>query len=367
MIEKIDSLVRSAREMEDRLGAQIEIIAAELMREADDRNQDRIETALNQIAVIQRKIQRLIVDHHARSMTNTRNPQHQRVAADIRANSVALKTFNAVRYRFKRWSTVLADIRYLADWRGSPLFENPTPETAYLWAQARALESAFQALHEFINPHKQSDEARELGCFEDISMPALKFGSLAHAALRVGLAQCRDTPMTFLDVGCGAGMKVLQAAQLFQTAHGLEYDPGYVEAAEAMLRVSGEGRCAVFHADALTFDRYDDYDVIYFYRPMRNEALLEQLEKRIVSAARPGTILVNHYVKFGMRAAEFGASLVAPGIYITGSNADQAAELGAAAEKIICTQMALPPEDEPGAGYQQPITLVARHRGYGKN
>ena len=162
-------------------------------------------------------------------------------------------------------------------------------------------------------------------------------------------------------------MKVLQAAQLFRTAHGLEYDPGYVAAAEAMLRVSGGGRCAVFHADALTFDRYGDYDVIYFYRPMQSDALLKQLEKRIVSTTRPGTILVNHYSGFAERAADCGASLVEHGIYITGSSADQAAELRAEAEKIITTQMALPPQDDPFAGYQQPITHVARHRGYGRD
>jgi hypothetical protein len=91
------------------------------------------------------------------------------------------------------------------------------------------------------------------------------------------------------------------------------------------------------------------------------------LEKRIISTARPGTILVNHYSGFAERAAGCGASLVEPGIFVTGSNADQAAALRTKAEKIITTQMALPPLDDPFAGYQQPIARVARHRGYGRD
>jgi hypothetical protein len=58
------------------------------------------------------------------------------------------------------------------------------------------------------------------------------------------------------------------------------------------LQIIGVANSTVFHADALVFDAYSDYDVIYFYRPLRSDAHLQTLEQRIIALARPGTILV---------------------------------------------------------------------------
>lgn len=371
-MEKIYLLLSSASKMEEQLGIQTEIIAAELMCEAGERNHDRIESALLKAAEIRYDIQGVLASHNNQVLANSHIPPHERQADEKISEVAAGLEFDAIRYRFTSWGKALADIQFLSGWRGAPLLTEPTPRSNAGWQQAVTLEAVIQALHRVINPHKQSNEARGLGCFEDIALPPLVFGNLVQAAFRLGLAQHRDNPLAFLDVGCGSGMKVLQAAQLFSISHGLEYDSGYVSAAEAMLSVAGGSGTAVFHADARSFDQYGNYDVIYFYRPMRDESGLIQIEEQILATARPGTILVNHWPGFADRAHvadrahEYGMALVEDGIFVTDCTSVRAAQLRTLAKMIITFPMALPPLEDPRAGYLRPIMNVARHLGYGR-
>ncbi len=157
------------------------------------------------------------------------------------------------------------------------------------------LEQLYTALHRLANPATQDSSATDHGCFSDIAFPIQSFDLLMSAAYRIGLAQNPQRLPRFLDVGCGGGTKILAATRYFRQADGLEYDRGYAGSARRFLQIIGVTNSTVFHTDAMVFDAYSDYDVIYFFRPLLSDAHLETLEQRIIALARPGTILVAPY------------------------------------------------------------------------
>ena len=90
----------------------------------------------------------------------------------------------------------------------------------------------------------------------------------------------------FLDVGCGPGTKMLLAKHFF----GLE--PCGIEISETM-SVAAEEHGAVRTGDALLAPEgvYENFDLIWLYRPFRDPELEDQLEKRIMGEMKPGAIL----------------------------------------------------------------------------
>lgn len=217
--------------------------------------------------------------------------------------------------------------------RRQPLYAKPLPRPDLRSEQLAVSDRVFKALHWVVNPADQETSAQELGCFPDIPLLPSVFLSHAHAAARVGLAQGR-TDMRFLDVGCGGGVKVMLAAEIFHQADGLEYDPGYVAAAQAALRTINLRQSRVFEADALDFAGYGDYDVIYFYQPMNVAEQLQLLERRIVEGVPSGTILIAPYQIFSGRAAALGCGHIAGSVYVSGTGQAQADALRAKAEAI---------------------------------
>ena len=91
----------------------------------------------------------------------------------------------------------------------------------------------------------------------------------------------------FLEVGSGIGTKMLVAAHLFGlTTEGIEFS-------EELAAVSAKRRCTpVYVCDALHWaGNYGDYDIVWMYRPFRDEELQAQLEQRIYSEMKPGAVL----------------------------------------------------------------------------
>lgn len=103
-------------------------------------------------------------------------------------------------------------------------------------------------------------------------------------------------PGRFLDVGSGLGEKVFLAYALgrFSECHGLEYDPRTVAVAEFLLASIAPRDpypIQMLHGDALSFDRYADYDVIYTYRPFHDPNRMESLVRRIALQMKVGAVL----------------------------------------------------------------------------
>ena len=90
---------------------------------------------------------------------------------------------------------------------------------------------------------------------------------------------------TFLDIGCGIGTKVMLADVLFD-AHGLELSEEYLKVAKLI------GCRNVWQEDAMEYENYGDYDILYFYCPFRDEFSQVKFEKFIYSQMKSGAILI---------------------------------------------------------------------------
>ncbi|OAI39240.1 hypothetical protein AYO40_01335 [Planctomycetaceae bacterium SCGC AG-212-D15] len=129
---------------------------------------------------------------------------------------------------------------------------------------------------------------------------------------------CLEKRGRFLDVGCGLGEKVFLAYALgaFTQCDGLEYDARTAAVAQFLFKQLGDSiyPLQVFRADALSFDHYGDYDVIYMYRPLRDRARMRQLVTRIVEQLRPQAMLCDVFQDgFALKKADDGSLLTVAG------------------------------------------------------
>lgn len=224
---------------------------------------------------------------------------------------------NLFRVELNQWTLMkkLVHEQVAARKKRVPLYQKRRSDVAA--AQIAASDAVFDWVHAVLNREKQSDEAIESGCFPDIALPNSEFHEHLHAAYRVLLVRGQAQSVRFLDVGCGGGLKVLSALRYFSHADGLDYQKSYVDSARTLLeRAEVEGARA-FQADALTFDRYGDYDVIYFYRPIQDQDKIIEMERRIIDQVAPGTILIAPYLGFGDRFTSLGCSRVDGAVYLS--------------------------------------------------
>jgi trans-aconitate methyltransferase len=90
----------------------------------------------------------------------------------------------------------------------------------------------------------------------------------------------------FLEVGCGPGTKMLLAQNLFGLqVSGFDRIPEYIAAARE------QGLDAEV-ADALAYDRYDQFDIVFLNRPCRDQVLERALERQVWSKMRRGSVLL---------------------------------------------------------------------------
>ena len=110
----------------------------------------------------------------------------------------------------------------------------------------------------------------------------------------------------FLDVGCGVGQKVFLAGLAGFTAHGIELRKPFVKKANELLteydetavyqsKKSSKSNTRVSYADGIKYTKYNEFDVIYFYRPIADDKLQEKLETKIAKDAKKGAVVVAVY------------------------------------------------------------------------
>jgi SAM-dependent methyltransferase len=259
-----------------------------------------------------------VSDSLCRSRGGVRSEAQQRMVSDLSSRVHAL-------------GRALETVRRIMVTGAQPLYPEDVPRDLRS-EQALASDRAYIALNKAVNPEGQAEAAVDLGCFPDIPLAPSLFLHHAHAAYRVALAQRRPAPLRFLDVGCGGGLKVLLAAEFFGRADGLEYDTGYADTARRVLDRAGRQPSQVIHGDALTFEGYGDYDVIYFYQPMKSPEGLIALERQIIAQARPGTILIAPYALFSDRSESLGCGRVDGAVYLTRTLPPEAREVCRQAE-----------------------------------
>lgn len=104
----------------------------------------------------------------------------------------------------------------------------------------------------------------------------------------------------FLDVGCGIGEKAFLAYAMgaFSRCDGLEFDPRTLAVATFLLQqiaTQDPYPISVHQADALTYGRYAEYDVIYMFRPMHDTRFMSRLFRHIAEHMRVGAIVFDAF------------------------------------------------------------------------
>lgn len=283
-------------------------------------------------------------------------------AAMHRAWAALAMPINQLRLDLNKWTHVESMLRPQVKQRRLPLIETYEKLPGTVITRETVGDVLFADLHTLLNPLEQDEDARAHGCHRDIPLPQSRFLRLVHAARRCMCVLKPGQPTQFLDVGCGAGLKVISAAPYFDRCAGLEYDPGYAQLAAKLFRGLPHDRCRAIPGDALTWDGYHNFDVLYFFRPIRDDALLAQMEQHILDSVPKGTLLIAPYRTFVARAERNNCANVTADLWLTGSDAAGAARLRRAAE-LIGTDVPL----QAGANVPliwDPLIEASRRRGF---
>ena len=118
------------------------------------------------------------------------------------------------------------------------------------------------------------------------------FLNLLDIVKKHGKFQQKYPEPTFLDVGCGFGLKVFLAHQAGFIASGVEYCKKYAEIAK---KTSGSHNHIIMQGDALDFKSYKDFDVIYAYRPIANAELMNKLTHKVVDEMKVGAYIIGSW------------------------------------------------------------------------
>lgn len=111
--------------------------------------------------------------------------------------------------------------------------------------------------------------------------------------------------LSFIDVGCGVGQKVYMANRLFELkSFGLELRHEHVLIARELLEkyLGRHSRNSydnstfnlerIIEANAITFDRFSEFDFIYFYCPSPDVMVEYCLEQAIAKNAKVGAVVI---------------------------------------------------------------------------
>lgn len=233
----------------------------------------------------------------------------------VRGQTAAAQYLRDLRARLRLCDQALAAAAVCGAGRDWPLVPDPAPVLDLAAMQERLNADLLTAMTYALTPAPQTADAVDLGCFPDIPLHAARFMRNIHLAHRMLLARKHAGPARFIDIGCGGGLRVAQAAQIFAVADGLDYDAGYVAAASQAFAALRSTRCRAFLADGMTFDGYAGYDVLYFFEPMYQPELLV-MEARMVGQSRAGVIVIAPGHHFEFRAAGLGLTRIHDAVYV---------------------------------------------------
>lgn len=340
----LDARLREQADLEAELAPRVAVLAAALASRLAEQSDDGFQSALLCVSRLQSRLLHL----SAGPAVPNREPQLSRQSA-------------AVLHRAVKLGRILGLLSASGD--AVPLYRQRPRLADPGWAQRNVLDRALRRLTPVLNPHPQDASAAARGAFPDIPIGPGEFVEHLHAARRVAMAGQTQQPLRFLDVGCGSGLTVLLASELFDEAVGIEIDPGYVSAATELLRRAEVPNGRIEQADALLFDDYGAYDIIYFYRPLRDIDLLRQMERRILAQARPGTLLIAPYDLFDDRLDAYGCSRIAGRLFIAGVGPEAASEARRRAEHVGSAVLRTRDGHDPLDGYLVPLVSACEAMG----
>jgi len=102
-----------------------------------------------------------------------------------------------------------------------------------------------------------------------------------------------------LECGSGFGFVAALARELGFTVTGVEVEPAYVETSRRLFP-----SVRIEEADLQTFDRFGEFDAVYYYRPFADDDLQASFERRVEEALRPGGIILASHKQSGAWEAD---------------------------------------------------------------
>ncbi|MEP4197293.1 MAG: hypothetical protein ABJL99_16855 [Aliishimia sp.] len=283
-----------------------------------------------------------------------------------RQGQVIKKAFNVAQKRVRHCTQFEALMSEQVHAAPQDLIYKAASQTGGVEVMDHVVTMFLDAMHTIANPtaYTQSKSANEQGFHRDIPLPMNQFTKMIAAAYRLCLAQRKRRPLRFLDVGSGGGTKVLAATTCFPICDGLEYEENAIKAGAAMLKLLAPDACKLYHADALTFSDYHQYDVIYFYRPIAGLKNMKVLEDRVFSQARPGTVLIVAGELLSADLEAKGIQKLVNTVYVTGMSKSEAATLHELAKHMGTTVPGYGRRVQSDLGYWQPLLDASALNGF---
>ena len=303
-----DQLRQRTGAAEDRVATLAQAMAEDLMRPTPQRG--AVADLLASLCAARDDLGRMLMQ-----MRQVTGPPtlHERRA--VRGQIAASQYLRDLRARLRLCDQALAAATVCIAGHDWPLVPDPAPVLDLGAMQDRLNADLLTVMTYALTLAPQTADAVDLGCFPDIPLHAARFMRNIHLAHRMLLARKHAGPVRFIDIGCGGGLRVAQAAQIFAVADGLDYDAGYVAAAEHAFAAMRTPRCRAFLGDGMTFDGYAGYDVLYFFEPMYQPELLV-MEARMVGRSRPDVIVIAPGHHFEFRAAGLGLTRINDAVYV---------------------------------------------------
>jgi precorrin-6B methylase 2 len=342
--------------LEQQLASDIAKVAAELEPLPNQQNKTTLWIAWRKAASSQRKL--------AATLRNGLRQIHASNETKWTSGSLlrtARKELKAAKFRLQGWTRCRSIISAQL-----PLERRELTSTQDVQVMDQIMSVILDAVHRIANPaaNMQGADAEKHGCTQDIPSPMNQFSIMIGAAHRICLVLKKQRPLRFLDVGCGGGIKVLAATTCFDLCDGLEYEKSTVTTGRRLLELLKLEQCKLIHGDALEFLNYQDYDVIYCHKPMMNVERMVEMEERIISQARPGTVLLTAGNLYTDDPGSKGVQRLTFNIYITGMSEGQASEIFEAAEYMGQMVPGFRPRKLAKPAYWTPVIEASARNGY---
>ena len=360
-MKPIQKLVAEASELERCFSGDIAILAAELKPLPNDRDAATLDTAWDQA-----KSSQLRLASFLKAGLQQIDAVDDEGVVQRRLSREARKHLQSASSSLRLWDRIEPIVLSQLSPRRRKLIEIDPAVTREIRVIDEVLGLFLESVHKIANPlaDHRGTAAREHGRHRDIPYPMRWFSRMIGAAHRVCLALRRQRPLRFLDVGSGGGTKVLAATTCFDICDGLEYDEATLLMGRRFLDLLEPERCRLIHGDALRFSGYGEYDVIYFYRPLIPSGQMAELEERIISQARPGTVLLIAGSPCLDDLPGRGVHRLAYQVYITGMSSGEAREVLRTAERMGSLVPGFRRRPRSGYGYWKPLLEVSARNGY---
>ncbi len=113
---------------------------------------------------------------------------------------------------------------------------------------------------------------------------------LAWDYIQEGNAAPESSPPSLVDIGCGIGNVLLFAEQIGFDVYGMEKDEYPFQVAARLI-----GSDRIWQKDIMEYDRYHEFDVVYYFCPLTDGNMQREFERRVEDTMRPGAILIGNY------------------------------------------------------------------------